>query len=381
MTIPATHLTWSEAIGKRVRTGDLADQAIPTTTKIIEALREAGDEFGLAAGRRETAAQLVDYFMEEAKVVHVIYRVWTAGFVDYLGRNGISPADREAELARLTQLMAYPDGTPLDREARWNELGLLAGDLANGIRSYEMKVAEAEAKLEQLRIGWRMLHDRSADLMSGILAFVAARFGEARLEDCYRFVVEPYIEERYSVFDTHVQPYAATLERNLYVAIEAMRGHLVGPTRNGEMGVAEFDDRVEITFDPCASGGRTLRGDPDEGTPSRVLEPYKFGVTTEKYDWAWNEEGVCYYCAHCCLVLQKLPIERWGTPVRVVDPPLWRGENDPTTRRACKWTVYNTPEAVPESAYTRIGMTKPAALAGGSPGEPAADGADQGGRS
>ena len=43
------------------------------STKIREALEEAGDEFGLKAGRREIAAQLVDYFMEEAKVVYVIY--------------------------------------------------------------------------------------------------------------------------------------------------------------------------------------------------------------------------------------------------------------------------------------------------------------------
>lgn len=61
-----THLEWSESIGKRVRTGDWADQAISTVVKIEEELRAAGDAFGLAANRRENAAQLVDYFMEEA---------------------------------------------------------------------------------------------------------------------------------------------------------------------------------------------------------------------------------------------------------------------------------------------------------------------------
>nr|MDQ3553751.1 hypothetical protein [Chloroflexota bacterium] len=69
-TTPPTHLTWSDEIGKRVRTGDWEDQAASTVTKIQEALRDGGDTFGLAAGRRETAAQLVDYFMEEAKVVY-----------------------------------------------------------------------------------------------------------------------------------------------------------------------------------------------------------------------------------------------------------------------------------------------------------------------
>ena len=81
-------LEWSDAIGKRVRSGDWADQAIPTLDKAREALAEAGDEFGLKAGRREVAAQLVDSFMEEAKVVYLIYKVWTAGFLDWLGRPG-----------------------------------------------------------------------------------------------------------------------------------------------------------------------------------------------------------------------------------------------------------------------------------------------------
>ena len=67
-----THLEWSESIGKRVRSGDWADQAVSTVVKIEEELRAAGDDFGLTANRRENAAQLVDYFMEEAKVVYVV---------------------------------------------------------------------------------------------------------------------------------------------------------------------------------------------------------------------------------------------------------------------------------------------------------------------
>jgi hypothetical protein len=355
-----TRLVWSDEIGKRVRTGDWPDQAVPTLTKIEQALGEAGDEFGLLAGRRDTAAQLVDYFMEEAKIVYLIYKVWTAGFLDWLAKEGVPREERRAELERLSGLLAYPDGTPLDTVARWQELSQLAGALANGVRSYDLSVAQASERLEQLREGWRRLHDRYADLMSGLLAFVAARFGEARLEDCYRHVLEPYIQERYSVFDVRRQPYSDTLFRNLYLTFEAMRGHLVGPGRRGDIELEEHADRYEIRFDPCGSGGRTLRGDPDEGTGSRVLAPYEFGVTRERHDWAWNEEGVCYYCAHCCFALEKLPAERWGHPVRVVDPPLWRGEDDPVTHKKCQWTIYKSLEAIPESAYRRIGRQKPA---------------------
>ena len=41
----ATHLAWSDEIGKRVRTGEWADQAVSTVTKIKEAVEEAGDVF------------------------------------------------------------------------------------------------------------------------------------------------------------------------------------------------------------------------------------------------------------------------------------------------------------------------------------------------
>lgn len=354
------HLTWSDTIGKRVRSGDWADQALPTLDKVREALVEAGDTFGLKAGRREVAAQLVDSFMEEAKVVYLIYKVWTAGFLDWLAAQGVTEAERQAELDRLGALLRYPDGSLLDPTARWAELGALAGRIGGGIRAYDLSVADASVALTELSDTWRQLHDRYADLMAGVLAYVARRFGEARLEDCYRAVLEPYIQERYMPFDVREHSYESTLERNLYTVFEAMRAHLVGPKRDGRIDYEEFDDRVVVQFDPCGSGGRQLRGDEIEGTGSRVLEPYEFGVTTEEHDWAWNQKGICYYCAHCCLTLEKLPAERWGHPVRVVEPPVWGGSADAaSTRRKCKWTVYKTLEAIPEAAYERIGMKKP----------------------
>ncbi len=61
------------------------------------------------------------------------------------------------------------------------------------------------------------------------------------------------------------------------------------------------------------------------------------------------------------VALEKLPAERWGHPVRVVDPPVWGGSADAaSTRKRCTWTVYRSLEAIPEQAYRRIGHTKPA---------------------
>lgn len=354
-----THLEWSDQIGKRVRSGDWPNQAVSTLDKIEEELNAAGDEFGLAAGRRENAAQLLDYFMEEAKVVYVIYKVWTAGFEEWLQLQGVTAEELAAEQDRLARLMAYPDGTPLDRTTRWNAIGERAGRLINGIRGYDIPVAAALEELAHIHTEWRQLHDRSADLMAGILAYVAKRFGEAALEPCYRFVMEPYLQERYMPFDIRERPYEETIDRNLYISLEAMRGHLVGPGRRGDMELIEEEDRWIIRFDPCGSGGRILRGDPEEGTGSRVLTPYEFGVIQEPRPWTWNETGVCYYCAHCNLALSTIPAERWGHPVRTVDPPLWRGENHPDTVRKCQWSIWKSLEAIPEREYERIGRTKP----------------------
>jgi hypothetical protein len=339
-------LDWSEDLAKRVRSGDWTDQAVSTVTKIEEAV---------AAGRGEQAAQLVDYFMEEAKVVYLIYEVWMAGFIEWLGLNGVTEAERDAELLRLQQLLAFPDGTTFEPAPAWDALGVTAGALGNGLR-----VGHGAEALERLREDWRRLHDRYVDLISGLLAYIARRFGEDALEPCYRHVLEPYIDERYMPFDLRERSYEDTLYRNLYTTFEAMRGHLCGADRRGDLEFEEDNDKWVVRFDPCGSGGRSNRGDPIEATPPRPQPPYEFGVTTEQHDWAWNEKGVCHYCAHCCFALELLPAERWGHPVRVVDSPLYPDETSGGTPKKCTWTIYKRLEAIPEEAYRRIGRTKPA---------------------
>lgn len=346
-----TRLTWSDDIGKRVRTGDWNDQAVSTTTKITEAL-DRNDW--------EQAAQLVDYWMEEAKVVHVVYHVWTEGWGAFLRGRGVTDTEFAAEVDRLKALLAFPDGSPFETQDRWRLLARRAGELANRLRAMEIEKAEAERELDQVREMWRQHHDRGADFQSGLLTFVARRFGEAAVGDAYAHVLAPYLEERYAPFDIREQPYEETLYRNLYLSFEAMRGHLVGPDRTGDLEVTEDEDKYVIAFDPCGSGNRGQRGDPIEGTGSRSDPPYAFGVTVEEHDWAWNEKGVCYYCAHCCYALEYWPATQWGHPVRVIDSPLHPDETTGDSPAKCTWTIYKSLDVIPEDAYLRIGMKKPA---------------------
>ncbi|HZQ03120.1 MAG TPA: hypothetical protein VFA88_03780 [Gaiellaceae bacterium] len=323
-------MTWSDELGKRIRRGDAAEQAVSTVTRIEQAI---------VGGQSEPAAQLVDYFMEEAKVVFVIYTSWSEGFEAFLRHKGVPSAEAEAESTRLRTSLA------LDPEAQWLALGAEAGAFANALRAFLLTTDEAGAKLESLRAGWARLHDAYADYQAGLLTFVAERFGEAALGECFRYVLEPYLRERYGPFDVRRRAYEDTVFRNAYLSFEAMRGHLCGPGRRGDLEVAEDDDKIVIAFDPCGSGGRQQRAG-------------SFGVTQERHDWAWNETGVCYYCAHCCFALELWPAEQWGHPVRIVDSPLDDEAHAPEPKK-CTWTVYKRLDAIPPEAYERIGRSKP----------------------
>src|SRR3954453_23855862 len=60
-------IEYSSVLGRRVRKGPWEDQAVSTYRKIREAIEE---------GRPDDAAQLLDYFLDEAQVCFAIYRQW-----------------------------------------------------------------------------------------------------------------------------------------------------------------------------------------------------------------------------------------------------------------------------------------------------------------
>lgn len=335
------HLVWSEEIQKRVRTGDWLDQAISTVTKIQEAAAE---------GRNEDAAQLADYFLEEAKVAHDIYTgLWFPKLFGFLEKEAVNKQEIQSVQERVSRLLKGPSGEPFHPQEWWAQLEEKVAALVAAVRK---QGAAGLGGLEDVRESWRQLHDRYADYSWGILTFIADRLGEERIDDAYRTI---YPGKRYKVFDLRQHPYEETIFRNLYISFEAMRAHLCGPERKGDMEFREYDDRWTIEFDPCGSGGRAMRGDPVEGTGPRTEPPYGFSVTQKEYDWAWNAKGVCHYCAHCCLALQRIPAEMWGHPLRVVNPPIYPNQ----TNVKCRWTIYKTTEAIPEEAYRRVGLTKP----------------------
>lgn len=340
-------LAFSDVLGRRVRGGDLQDQRISTYDKIVEALD--GRDFA-------RAAELADFFADEAEVIYGIYRGWIPQLVDYLLDRGVPEDEVLAANERILALLPLTDGRPFRARRMWAEF-------KDRVREFILACGAGTADralLDRMWDTWRQLHDRDVDHIYGLMNEIVERFGGQELEPMWDTVIGDLFQSRYAKFDITRYPWEDSLWTNLYLVMEAMRGHLVGPGRKGNFEFEEDEERYTFRFDPCGSGGHTVRGDEVEGTPPRMEPPYGWGVTTEEHDFAWNTKGVCYYCSNCCVVMQLKPIDAFGYPVRVVEPPTY-----PATAQAkCTWHVYKDPRKVPERYYHAVGREKPASLGG-----------------
>ena len=88
--------------------------------------------------------------------------------------------------------------------------------------------------------------------------------------------------------------------------------------------------------------------------------PLQLGVTQKEASWNHYQKGICLYCVHCIILMEEMPIDRFGYPVRTVDPPVYPDtDRDPDKRRQCQWEMFKDPTQVPEEYYTRVGRKKP----------------------
>ena len=91
--------------------------------------------------------------------------------------------------------------------------------------------------------------------------------------------------EAYDRYGSDINPWPQSIRRLVLVAAESLKGHLSGPGRMGDIEIHEEETRWVLRFDPCGSGAR----DDAEGMMPRMAPPYKFAVTEQEHDWAWNK--------------------------------------------------------------------------------------------
>jgi hypothetical protein len=324
-----------------------AEQVVPT----IDFLRRA-----IRAGDRAGSVKWIDYLdFEWVGSNFGFYTQWHAEGIQFLRDNGVTEGDIEGmrgDLALLVNTGFRPD-VPYDREAELARYRILKARL---LRELGAPVDVALATLAEWKEQWRAIHDRDVDYASGIMNVALLRFGEEKLEALLRSAITDRFDSRYARYDVSRFDWKDAFADLVHASVETQRGHLVGPEREGTVELAEHDDRVVISFEPCGTGGRTVAGDKLSRTPSRHEAPYWFATIDRKHDFSWNKEGVCQYCSHCAMMTGKLPIERFGYPLRVVEPPL---KGDPGGR--CTWTIYKDVRDYPAWYYESLGETKPAA--------------------
>jgi hypothetical protein len=343
-----TSIEYSPHVGRRIRLGSWEDQKISTYRKIREAIED---------GRFDEAAKLASYFVDEARVCFQIYRQWIPDLNAFLAENGVPKDELDRVNAEIVAKLDLPDGRAWDPYRQWDDFVNRIDDLVGSI--HKQRSEEALATLVEAKETWRRCHDRDVDHTYGLMSEIVARLGEGRIGDMWNKVLLPLFVWRYEKFDIDKHAWEEGLEVLMLVACEAMRGHLVGPERTGDFELIETDDRYILRFDPCGSGGRTIRGDTIEGTPARMDPPYNWSVSAEPHPWNHFQSGVCHYCTHCIALMEEMPIDRFGYPVRVIDPPRHGAVDEDGRPEKCQWQMFKDPTQVPEAYYERCGRTKP----------------------
>ncbi len=194
--------------------------------------------------------------------------------------------------------------------------------------SKAIKESRKEGGLEYLEY-CRSENKRNNDSLVGfaesVLTHIADTLGE---EEMMKFLRQRYLP-RTKEFLARTRG----IEGALQDLIERQRGHL------GELSsIREEADRYVLTYDPCGTGGRLRR--------TRAV-----GATKKAHDWSWGKAGVPYYCSHCCLAWEVIPIELQGYPARITIP----GDR---TEDPCIHLYYKKPELIPEEYFAKVGKKK-----------------------
>jgi hypothetical protein len=204
------------------------------------------------------------------------------------------------------------------------------------------EIEEAKKIVEYARLEWQVVHDMYVNWSWSFFTYIADTYGEEELEKAYRSILGSYYRSRYD------KAMAADVTTQLRLTVEGLRGHLMGPGRQGEIKVTEEEDRYVLSLDPCGSGGVARQRVESGHEPN----PQLFGFSKQPHSWTWGKERVCYYCGHCTFVNEILAIEHYGHPMRVTEYP--ENAEDP-----CLWYVYKDPAKIPAEYYERVGKEAP----------------------
>lgn len=194
---------------------------------------------------------------------------------------------------------------------------------------------EAKLLIDRAVTQWSSLKDYSINWITSLLTFVAEEMGEEAVERALRKTGEEYVRPRRDAEITWADLPAAQRAK---VIARSMLANM------GEVTVAEDDEKITLEF-RCGSGGALI----DEG---RYDGPDAYATLRERAGRTFGRDELWVYCAHCSVNNEIQPVE-WGEmPTSIEYPPTQPGE-------PCVHHVYKDSNAIPESAYVRIGQPPP----------------------
>ncbi len=245
----------------------------------------------------------------------------------------------------MLKLSNEPLGRPMRVDEPIEELGISSYDkLREAVKAGDKETA---LKLvDYVQIEGKGLHDLYCDWSYAFLTWIADNYGEEKLPEVLR-----YSKEKTGLAFYDQIKGLKTVKQLVQWYAEQMRAHRSGPGESGNIKVREDKDKFVIEFDPCGSGGRMRRGSLVDKTPARTGPPFNFGKTKKAYSWSWFMKDVPYYCLHCSIWHEIMPIETKGVPTKVT-------EYCPDPNAPCQFVFYKEPEQVPEKYYKRVGLEK-----------------------
>jgi len=230
------------------------------------------------------------------------------------------------------------------RKDDWSVLGTNSIDkIKEAIRKGQHQ--EAIDLVDYLLPEGKALHDLYTDWTYMMLSFIADRLGEEAVPEVLRY------SRSLLSFTAFQPPKGLTQVEIVQWSSEFMRSHRSGPGERGDIIIREDDEKYEMTFHPCGSGGRMRRKGELDNIPPRTGPPFNLGRTKKPYPWSWDKAGVPYYCIHCCLWGEIIPIENQGYPARITE-----FKDDP--KEPCSFIFYKSPDLIPDHYFTRLGFKK-----------------------
>ncbi|MFH1032409.1 MAG: hypothetical protein V1767_07620 [Chloroflexota bacterium] len=196
--------------------------------------------------------------------------------------------------------------------------------------------------------------DANIDLVGGFPQFMMTHYGEDELYGDYKDLL---VRNR-GLTKWPMPPVKkrdiSNVEWAFDYAARMLRLHRMGKM-DGTAGVNinEYEDRVEILWDPCYTGGRTRRGDPIASMPAHTAHPFNYTTNKLPHFWTGGMTGVTGYCIHCFILHMIMDYEQTGYLGQ------WIVGYPENPWEPCPYIAYKDTDWIPAKYYEIVGAKKP----------------------